>query len=185
MKFKSNVKDLNRGPNRKVKAKMTKIIAAASIAVMAMTCAGIKSGGAQAAQAVPQAVTYTLLKGNYSFGSPVNDDGDYPFAGTFTFDGKGHVSGVMSLNDDGNVCDGMSLNGTYTVNPGVASGSAVMSLTSVNTGNCGLAGNGDTLPVVLYIASGGNVIYFAEMDTEGAGYFSDDFAFFDATATHY
>jgi hypothetical protein len=164
---------------------MTKTIIAIFIALMASAVGAISPTSAQAGQAVSQAVTYTLLKGSYSFGAPVNDDGNYPSAGTFTFDGKGHVSGVMSLNYSGDVCDGMTLNGTYTVNPGAASGSAVMSLTSVNTGNCGLKGNGDTLPVVLYIASGGNVIYFAEMDNESAGYFSDNFAFFGATATHY
>lgn len=164
---------------------MKKTIMTAAIALLASAFGGVCPTPALAGQAVSQAVTYTLLKGNYSFGSPVNDDGDYPFAGTFTFDGKGHVSGVMSLNNDGTVCDGMTLIGTYSVNPGLASGSAQMSLTSVNTGGCALAGNGDTLPVVLYIASGGNVIYFAEMDEETSGYFSNDFAFFGATATHY
>ena len=79
----------------------------------------------------------------------------------------------------------MTLVGTYTVNPGLASGAATMSLTSVNTGGCLLAGNGDTLPVTISIANSGNTIYLAEMDLYTAGYFSDTFGPFGAVATHY
>jgi len=157
----------------------------ASIALMA-SAFGISPTRTQAAQAVSQAVTYTLLKGNYSFSSLANDDGDYPSSGTFTFDGKGHVTGVMNLYNTGAVCAGMTLVGTYTVNPGLASGSALMSLTSVNTGGCALAGNNDSLPVVISIGSGGNYLYIAEMDDDGtSGNFSDDFAYFGGSATHY
>jgi hypothetical protein len=164
---------------------MKKTIMVTSIALMAGAFGGMNPSRVQAAQAVSQAVTYTLLKGNYSFASLANDDGDYPSSGTFTFDGKGHVTGVMNLYNDGDVCAGMTLVGTYTVNPGLASGSAIMSLTSVSTGGCGLAGNGDTLPVVISIGSGGNSLYFAEMDDESKGYFGDDFAFFAGPANHY
>lgn len=155
-----------------------------SLALLALST--VVSGlTAQAVQAVPQQVTYTALKGNYAFGSPANDEGIYPSAGTFTFDGKGHVSGVLSMNDNGTVCNGMTLIGTYTVNPGLASGSALMTLTSVSTGGCDNAGNNDSIPLVLAIANGGNVIYFAEMDDESTGYFSDNFAYLAGVATHY
>ena len=164
---------------------MKKTIMVASFALAASVCGGMSLTRAQAAQTVSQAVTYTLLKGNYSFASLANDDGAYPSSGTFTFDGKGHVSGVMNLYNDGDVCAGMTLGGTYTVNPGLASGFAIMSLTSVNTGGCALSGNGDTLPVAIAIGSGGNSLYLAEMDDESKGYFGDDFAFFAATANHY
>jgi hypothetical protein len=163
---------------------MKKTIMVASIALM-VNAFGISPTRTQAAQSVSQAVTYTLLKGNYSFSSLAQDDGDYVNAGTFTFDGKGHVTGVMNLYDDGDVCAGMTLVGTYTVNPGLASGSALMSLTSVNTGGCALSGNGDSLPVVISIGSGGNYLYIAEMDDESSGYFSDDFAYFGGSAIHY
>jgi hypothetical protein len=164
---------------------MKKTIMVASFALLASVFGGMSFTRAQAAQTVSQAVTYTLLKGNYSFASLANDDGDYPSSGTFTFDGKGHVSGVMNLYNDDSVCAGMTLVGTYTVNPGLASGFAIMSLTSVSTGGCGLAGNGDTLPVAIAIGSSGNSLYLAEMDDESSGYFGDDFAFFAGPANHY
>jgi len=164
---------------------MKKTIMVASIALMAGAFGGINSAPAQATQAVSQAVTYTALKGNYGFTSLSSEDGDYPSSGTLTFDGKGHVTGVMSLYDDGNACSGMTLVGTYTVNPGLASGFATMSLTSVNTGTCALAGNGDTLPVAITIANSGNTIYLAEMDLYSTGFFSVDFGPFGAVGTHY
>jgi hypothetical protein len=164
---------------------MKKTIKMASLAVIASALGGLSSAPASAAQAVSQAVTYTALRGNYAFASLSSSSNDFPSAGTLTFDGKGHVTAVMSLYDIGNVCSGMTLVGTYTVNPGLASGFATMSLTSVNTGGCTLAGNGDTLPMTITIASGGNIIYLAEMDDYGAGYFSDSFGFFTAAAYHY
>jgi hypothetical protein len=165
--------------------KMKKTIIAASIALMAGAFAGINSRPVQAAVAVSQAVTYTALKGNYAFTSLSSSDNNFPSAGTLTFDGKGHITGVMSMYDNGVVCSGMTLVGTYTVNPGLASGSATMSLTSVSTGGCALAGNGVTIPVTITIANAGNAIYLAEMDDYGAGYFSGSFGFLTAAAYHY
>jgi hypothetical protein len=165
---------------------MKKTIMIASIALMAGAFGGINSAPTQAAPSQPaQPVYYTALKGNFGFTSLSSEDGEYPAAGTLTFDGKGHVTGVMSVHDDDGVCSGMTLVGTYSVNPGLATGSATLSLTSVNTNNCGLAGNGDTLPVTLTIAAGGNTIYLAEMDTYTKGFYSDDFGPFTAAATHY
>ena len=90
---------------------------------------------AESYEASPQAVSYTALKGNYSyFGTSYY--GYYLIEGTLAFDGKGHVSGTM----DFNYCVGMTLNGTYSVNPGLASGSTTMTLTSVNTNGCALSG---------------------------------------------
>ncbi|MGA2410415.1 MAG: hypothetical protein ABSG46_08525 [Candidatus Binataceae bacterium] len=164
---------------------MKKTIMIASIALMAGAFGGINCTPAQAAQAVSQAVTYTALNGNYGFTSLSSGAGDYPSSGTLTFDGKGHVTGVMSLWADGDVCSGMTLVGTYTVNPGLASGSATMSLTSVNTGGCALSGNGYTLPVAITIANSGNTIYLAEMDDYTTNFFATAFDAFGAVATHY
>jgi hypothetical protein len=146
---------------------------------------GISSTRAHAAQAISQQVYYTALKGNYAFASLSSSYNYYPSAGTLTFDGKGNVTGVMNLNDDGDVCQGMTLVGTYTVNPGLATGSAQMSLTSVNTGGCALEGNGNTLPVAFSIAAGGNVLYIEEMDNYSSGFFSDTFGYWTAVANHY
>jgi hypothetical protein len=164
---------------------MKKTIMMASVALMASALGGLNSAPAQAAQAVSQAVTYTALKGNYAFTSLSSDSGEYTSAGTFTFDGKGHVTGVMTAYLDYDVCAGMTLTGTYAVFPGLATGAAVMSLTSVNTGDCALAGNGNTLPVVISIANSGNTLYFAEMDTYTAGTFGDIFGLFTAVGNHY
>jgi hypothetical protein len=157
---------------------------AALIGLMASALAGSGFTQAQAAQVAPQQVYYTALKGNYSFLAP-GYYGYYAGQGTLTFDGKGHVTGVLNYNVDAVPCIGMTLNGTYTVNPGLASGSAQMSLTSVNTNGCNNTGNGDTLSMALTIASGGNVIYLTEVDQDLAGYFIFDFYAFGATATHY
>jgi hypothetical protein len=165
---------------------MKKTTMIASIALMAGAFGGINSAPAQAAPSEPaQPVTYTALKGNYGFTSLSSSDGEYPAAGTLTFDGKGHVTGVMSASADDTVCSGMTLVGTYSVNPGLASGSATLALTSVNTANCGLTGNGETLPVALTIAAGGNTIYLAEMDSYTLGFYSVTFGPFGAVATHY
>ena len=156
------------------------------MAMLAMAFAGGRATPAHASPAVSQAVYYTALNGNYAFSVPGLDSGSYPASGTFTFDGKGHVTGVMNATAGADVCAGMTLVGTYTVNPGLTSGSAQMSLTSVSTGGCTLFGNGDTLPIVLYIASGGNVLYFAEMDSASiAGNLSHNFSYLAGTAIHY
>jgi hypothetical protein len=154
------------------------------IGLLASAWAGSSFTRAQAAQVAPQQVYYTALKGNYSFLAP-GYYGYYVGQGTLTFDGKGHITGVLNYNIDTVPCVGMTLNGTYTVNPGLASGSAVMSLTSVNTNGCGNAGNGDTLSVALTIGSGSNVIYLTEVDPDTSGYFISNFYAFGATATHY
>jgi hypothetical protein len=165
---------------------MKKTTMIASIALMAGAFGGINSAPAQAAPSeASQAVTYTALKGNYGFTSLSSSDGEYPAAGTLTFDGKGHVTGVMSASADDTVCSGMTLVGTYSVNPGLASGSATLALTSVNTANCGLVANGATLPVAITIANSGNTIYLAEMDLYTTGFFSDTFGPFVAVGTHY
>jgi hypothetical protein len=164
---------------------MKKAIGLVSVAMLAMGFAGGMATRAEAAQAPSQALYYTALNGNYAFSTPGLNNGSDPASGTFTFDGKGHVTGVMNMTADTVACAGMTLVGTYTVNPGLASGFAQMSLTSVATGGCALVGSSDTLPIVLYIASGGKVLYFAEMDDEGSGYFSNDFSILVGTAVHY
>lgn len=155
------------------------------LVLIASAFGGLNAKPAEAVPAVSQAVSYTALKGNYGFTSLASSSGVYPASGTLTFDGKGGITGVMSMYADGVVCSGMTLVGTYSVNPGLASGSATTSLTSVSTGGCALKGNGDTLPMTITIANGGNTIYLAEMDLYTAGYFSDNFGPFGAVATHY
>jgi hypothetical protein len=156
----------------------------ALIGLLASALAGSSFTRAQAAQIAPQQVYYTALKGTYSFLAP-SYDGYYVGQGTLSFDGKGHITGVLNYSYDTVPCLGMTLNGTYTVNPGLASGSAQMSLTSVNTNGCDNAGNGDTLSVALTIGSGSNVIYLTEVDQSSPGFFLYTFYPFGATATHY
>jgi hypothetical protein len=152
----------------------------ALIGMMAVAMGGLGVMRAESYEASPQAVSYTALKGNYSyFGTSYY--GYYLMEGTLAFDGKGHVSGTM----DFNYCVGMTLNGTYSVNPGLASGSTTMTLTSVNTNGCALSGNGDTLFAEIAIGNGGNTLYLAEMDPYLAGYFAYSEYPFGATATHY
>ena|ERR1700677_818632 len=151
------------------------------IGLLASAMAGSSFTRAQAAQVAPQQVYYTALKGTYSFLAP-SYYGYYVSQGTLTFDGKGHVTGVLNGNYDTVPCIGMTLNGTYTVNPGLASGSAVMSLAAVSP--CTNA-NGDTLSVALTIGAGSNVIYLTEVDPDTAGYFIYNLYAFGATATHY
>jgi hypothetical protein len=156
----------------------------ALIAVIALALGSANLARAEGYEVSPQAVYYTALKGNYSyFGTSYY--GYYLTQGTLTFDGKGHVSGTMNYNVDTVPCVGMTLNGTYTVNPGLASGSTLMSLTSVNTNGCGNTGNGDTLFAEIAIGGGGNTLFLAEMDQLSADYFAYDFFPFGATATHY
>jgi hypothetical protein len=164
---------------------MKKTIIVASLALMAGAFSSSILTRAYAAQAISQQVYYTALKGNYAFASLSSSYNDYPSAGSLTFDGKGNVTGIMNLNNDGDVCQGMTLVGTYTVNPGLATGSAQMSLTSVSTGDCTLAGNGDTLPVAFSIAASGNVLYLEEMDSYTDGFFSASFGYWTALANHY
>jgi hypothetical protein len=165
---------------------MKKTMIFASLALMAGAFCGIEPARAQPVQAVPLAVNYTVLKGNYSFSTLGTDDSYYPSAGTLTFDGKGHVTGVISaMYDYSYVCANMTLVGTYTVYPGYNIGSAQMSLTSVSTGGCGLEGNGDTLPVAITIGAGGNTIYLAEMDDYSAGTYGHTFSLFTAVGNHY
>ena len=140
---------------------------------------------ARAGQALPQAVTYTNLQGNYTFFAPTGSENYYQGAGTLTFDGKGHVTGVMTYNAGEVICAGMTVNGTYTVYPGTAMASAQMALTSTNTNNCANLGNGDTLSAAISIGAGSNILYIAEMDPATTGYFAYDFKFFGGTMTHY
>lgn len=165
---------------------MKKAIMMASVALMASAFGGINLARVEAAQAVSQAVTYQTLKGNYAFSTLGSSSCYYPSAGTLTFDGKGHVTGVISaMYDESDVCANMTLVGTYTVYPGYNIGSAQMSLTSVNTGGCGLEGNGVTLPVTITIGNGGNTIYLAEMDDYSTGTYGYTFSLFTAVANHY
>jgi hypothetical protein len=164
---------------------MKKTIIVASLALMAGAFGGINPARLQAAQAVSQVTSNGTLKGNYSFSTLGTDDADYPAAGTLTFDGKGGVTGVISAYYDGAVCANMILAGTYTIYPTYNIGSAQMTLASVNTGGCALAGNGNTLPVAITIGAGGNTIYLAEMDGYTTGYYSDYFALFTAVGNHY
>jgi hypothetical protein len=156
----------------------------ALIGLLAVSPASLRSSGAEAAQAAPQAITYTKLTGNYSFLAPGYENWNYG-QGTLTFNSKGGVSGVLNYFDDSVLCVGMLLNGTYTVNPGLATGSAQMVLSSVSTNNCALLGDSDTMSLQLSIGASGNIITFAEMDPYEDGYFADTFYAFGGTATHY
>jgi hypothetical protein len=154
------------------------------IAVIALAVGSAGLTRAESYEVSPEAVYYTALKGNYSyFGTSY--EGYYLMQGTLTFDGKGHVRGTMNYNVDEVPCVGMTLNGTYTVNPGLASGSTLMSLTSVSTNGCANSGNGDTLFAEIAIGGGGNTLFLAEMDPYVDGTFADTFYPFGATATHY
>jgi hypothetical protein len=110
----------------KSKTNMRNSLKLALIGLLVIAPAVIHPARVRAAQAAPQAVTYTRLKGTYSFLAPSYYEYYYG-QGTFTFDGNGNVTGVMNYNYDDTICTGMLLAGTYTVNPGLASGSAQIS----------------------------------------------------------
>jgi hypothetical protein len=164
---------------------MNKTIKLGLIGLLTGSLAAIYLPCARAAQALPQAVTYTKLQGNYTFFAPTGDENYYQGVGTITFDGKGHVTGVMTYNAGDTICVGMTVTGTYTVYPGTAMASAQMALASTNTSNCGNLGNGDTLSAAISIGAGSNILYIAEMDPATSGYFAHDFEFFGGTMTHY
>jgi hypothetical protein len=120
-----------------------------------------------------------LLNGTYSF-LQGTDYYDYTSAaGTLTFDGKGGLTGILNLNYDFEICGGMTLSGTYVVNSN-RTAVAYLTLTSVNTANCGNAGNGATMTLAMaFGAKPANApvafVDFAEMDPSVAGTYINNF----------
>ena len=113
--------------------------------VMLLSSAALALSFAAAKPAHAGSPPNAAIQGTWAFGSNVQESGIRQSNGTLTFDGNGGVTGVITYNDDGTVCQGMSVSGTYNVNPGKLSGTAVMTVSSVNTSNCALTGDGDTL----------------------------------------
>jgi hypothetical protein len=134
-----------------------------------------------------QAPLNKLLKGTYSF---IQGTSYYDYStavGTLTFDGNGGLTGLLDLNYDYEVCGGMTLNGTYLVNSN-RTATALLTLTSVNTANCGNDGNGDTMTLAMSfgakpINAPVAFVNFAEMDQYNAGTYIEDFYNFAGMAT--
>jgi hypothetical protein len=126
------------------------------------------------------------IQGTWAFGANVLYTGGNQSVGTFTFDGNGGVTGVIDFNYFGTaICNGITVSGTYTVNPGRQSGTAVMTLSSVSTGTCDDAGDGDTLSLAFYLGNNLKTMNFVETDPDEDGYFIFEFYNFAGVATHF
>jgi hypothetical protein len=126
------------------------------------------------------------IQGTWAFGGNVLYVGSNQSVGTFTFNGNGGVTGVMDFNYFGTaICNGMTVSGTYTVNPGKLSGTAVMTLSSVDTRSCANTGNDDTLSLAFYLGNNLKTMNFVETDPHEVGYFGYDFYNFSGVATHF
>jgi hypothetical protein len=126
------------------------------------------------------------IQGTWAFVSTTGVEGYTVGVGNLTFDGKGGVTGVLNYNYDSEYCVGMALSGSYTVNPGKLSGSASMSVASVNTNTCSLTGDGDTLTLAFYLGSNLKTLNYVEIDPDSAGYLVNDFgAALTGPATHF
>jgi hypothetical protein len=151
------------------------------IASLAVSIAGptSRARAQDTADGVSQLSRNRLLNGTYSF-LQGTDYYDYTSAaGTLTFDGNGGVTGILNLNYDYEICGGMTLSGTYVVNSN-RTAVAYLTLTSVNTANCGNAGNGDTMTLAMaFGAKPANApvafVDFAEMDEYTKGTYIDSF----------
>ncbi len=159
---------------------MKKTILVAIVAALAIPFAGLTSlVQAQATAQFPLQGNNQWLKGTYAFLQGATEYGYTSSVGTLTFDGNGGVTGVLNMNYDGDVCVGIILNGTYAVNS-ARSGTANLTMISVNTANCANQGNGDTLAIALSFSgkpldASVRVINLVEMDQEIVGTFADDF----------
>lgn len=92
----------------------------------------------------------------------------------------------MSYNYDSQYCVGTGLSGTYVVNPGKLSGTATMTVSSVNTNNCDNLANGDTLTLAFYLGSNLKIFNYTEIDQKVSGFFIDDFGYpMGGTGTHF
>ena len=126
------------------------------------------------------------VQGTWAFGSSANDGAYNVAAGTLTFDGNGGVTGVLSYNYDSQYCIGTGLSGTYVVNPGKLSGTATMTVSSVNTNNCAYLANGDTLTLAFYLGSNLKIFNYAEIDQKLSGFFIYDYGYpLGGTGTHF
>jgi hypothetical protein len=117
-----------------------------------------------------------VIQGTWAFGSNFFYD-DYGVAsGTLTFDGNGGVTSGLNADSDGVYCVGMGLSGSYVVNPGRLTGTATMTISSVNTGDCGDLGDGDTLTIAFNLANNFKAFTYVEVDPQASGFFPDDFS---------
>jgi hypothetical protein len=115
------------------------------------------------------------VQGTWTIGSSVGDGGYTVAAGTLTFDGNGGVTGVLNINDDGTYCLGTGLSGTYTVNPGKLSGTATMTLSSVDTNDCDDNGDGDTVTLAFTLSNNMKNFNYTEIDPNLSGFLPFDF----------
>jgi hypothetical protein len=143
--------------------------------VMLLSSAALVLSFAAAEPARAGSPPNAAVQGTWAFGSNVQESGLRQSNGTLTFDGNGGVTGIITYNNDGTVCQGMSVSGTYNVNPGKLSGTAVMTVASVNTSNCALTGDGDTLSIAFSMFNSLKGINFMETDAQSVGYFYDSF----------
>jgi hypothetical protein len=126
------------------------------------------------------------IQGTWAFGSSANGQAYNVAAGTVTFNGNGGVTGVMSYNDSGEDCIGAGLSGTYVVNPGKLSGTATMTVSSVNTNNCGYLADGDTLTLAFYLGANLKIFNYTEIDQGVSGFFINDYGFpLGGAGTHF
>jgi hypothetical protein len=115
------------------------------------------------------------VQGTWTIGSSVGDGGYTVAAGTLTFDGNGGVTGVLNINDDGTYCLGTGLSGTYTVNPGKLSGTATMTLSSVDTNDCDDNGDGDAVTLAFTLSNNMKNFNYTEIDPNLSGFLPFDF----------
>jgi hypothetical protein len=129
---------------------------------------------------------YGVMQGTWAFGSNYYAEDYGEAGGSLTFNGNGGVTGILNAASDGVYCVGMGLTGTYVVNPGKLSGTATMTISSVTTGNCANAGNGDTLTIAFNLANNFKTFTYVEMDPDTTGYFIDTFGGpISGPATHF
>jgi hypothetical protein len=150
-----------------------------SIAALAFSVAA-----AQPARAVTP--PYGVMQGTWAFGSNYYNEDYGEAGGSLTFDGNGGVTGILNVASDGIYCVGMGLSGTYVVNPGKLSGTATMTISSVTTGNCANAGEGDTLTIAFSLANNFKTVTYVEMDQYTSGHFMYTFdGAVSGPATHF
>jgi hypothetical protein len=142
---------------------------------------GIIIRGSSARAAAPNA----SIQGTWAFGASALYEGEEQSNGTLTFDGRGGVTGIMNYAYGGTICAGMTLAGSYIVNPGKITGTASMTLESVDTANCAAMGDGDTLTINFALSNGLKNFTFNEIDPYTAGYFTVDFEQLAGVAAHF
>ena len=125
------------------------------------------------------------VQGTWAWAASGLADGENQASGNLTFDGNGGVTGIVNFNKNGKVCSGMTVTGDYLVNPGKLTGTAAMTVTSVDTSNCASLGDGDTLTIAFSLFNGLNGFNFMEIDLDSPGYFQHDFSLLAGVATHF